>query len=89
MRKWPNGSRCLASYIVMFGPLPLFAAKHIFYQLVDAVAHLHSKGITHCDIKPENILIDANTFQVSTAVFCSSYLNLDLTFRLEFIDQTH
>ncbi len=67
-KKWPDGSRCLASYIVAFGPLPLDAAKHIFYQLVDAVALLHSKGITHCDIKPENILLDADTLDVSANV---------------------
>eukprot|EP00054_Salpingoeca_dolichothecata_P009513 m.53634 g.53634 ORF g.53634 m.53634 type:complete len:442 (-) comp18421_c0_seq1:168-1493(-) len=29
-----------------------------FAQLVEAVVHLHSKGICHLDIKPENMLID-------------------------------
>ncbi|KAI0092392.1 kinase-like domain-containing protein [Irpex rosettiformis] len=60
MRKWPNGSRCLESYLRTHGPMPLEDAKYVFYQLVDAVERLHSKGIAHCDIKPENILIDAN-----------------------------
>ena len=27
-------------------------------QLVDAVSKLHSKGILHCDLKPDNIIID-------------------------------
>ncbi|KAI0084311.1 kinase-like domain-containing protein [Irpex rosettiformis] len=60
MRKWPNGSRCLESYIRANGPMPLEDAKYVFYQLVDAVERLHSKGVAHCDIKPDNILIDAN-----------------------------
>ena len=64
-KKWPNGSRCLESYIRMNGPMSVEDAKNVFYQLVDAVAHLHSLGISHCDIKPENILIDATTLKVS------------------------
>ncbi|KAI0085071.1 kinase-like domain-containing protein [Irpex rosettiformis] len=35
-------------------------ASYVFSQLVDAVDHLHSKGFVHCDIKPGNILIDAD-----------------------------
>ncbi|KAI0790209.1 kinase-like domain-containing protein, partial [Irpex lacteus] len=61
-----------SSYIEAFGPLPLDAAKHIFYQLVDAVALLHSKGITHCDIKPENILLDADTLDIKLIDFGNS-----------------
>lgn len=29
------------------------------YQIIDALAFMHSKGIAHCDIKLSNILIDA------------------------------
>ena len=66
---FPNGSRCLSSYILANGPMPLQHAKYVFYQLVDAVAHLHEKGITHCDIKPENILIDSTSLKVSVKLF--------------------
>ncbi|KAG0791525.1 hypothetical protein G6F16_003454 [Rhizopus arrhizus] len=31
--------------------------KHLFKQLVNAVYHLHQRGIIHGDIKPENILL--------------------------------
>ena len=65
IKKWPNGSRCLESYVQINGPMSLQDSKYVFYQLVDAVAHLHSLGISHCDIKPENILIDSTTLKVS------------------------
>jgi serine/threonine protein kinase len=32
--------------------------KKLCYQLIDAVKFIHSKNIIHCDIKPENLMID-------------------------------
>ena len=32
----------------------------IFSQLIDRFERLHDKGIVHCDIKPENILMGLN-----------------------------
>lgn len=32
----------------------------IFYQIFDAVRHLHSLGIVHRDLKPENVVISKN-----------------------------
>ncbi|KAK3259643.1 hypothetical protein CYMTET_31371 [Cymbomonas tetramitiformis] len=29
-------------------------------RVLEAVAHLHANSILHCDIKPENILVDDN-----------------------------
>ena len=34
-------------------------ARFIFAQVVDVVHYLDSQGVTHCDIKDENILVDA------------------------------
>jgi serine/threonine protein kinase len=49
----------LGKHIMNQGKLSLSKAKSIFKQLMEAVAHLHSKGIAHRDIKPENIVLNA------------------------------
>ena len=56
-------------------PLPSPAAhaptrpslKKIMQQLLEAVAYIHSLNLVHCDIKPENILIQSYS-QVSQTV---------------------
>jgi serine/threonine protein kinase len=56
----------LAKYGVIFdiivggGKFSESLARYYFHQLVDAVEHMHNKGIVHRDIKLENILIDEN-----------------------------
>lgn len=40
--------------------LPLNAVLEIAVRLADALKHAHSRNIIHCDIKPQNILIDKN-----------------------------
>lgn len=42
-------------------------ARYIFAQVVEAVFYLDSQGITHCDIKDENIVVD-NNFKVRSHV---------------------
>lgn len=39
------------------GPLETEHVRRFMLELVDAVAHIHSKGIYHRDIKPENIFL--------------------------------
>ncbi|GAA0151050.1 non-receptor serine/threonine protein kinase [Lithospermum erythrorhizon] len=45
--------------VVQQGRLSDNEARHFFQQLIDAVAHCHSKGVYHRDLKPENLLLDS------------------------------
>lgn len=40
--------------------MPEALAKGIFRQIVDSVAYLHTAGVVHCDLKDENIVINAD-----------------------------
>lgn len=44
--------------IVHLGRLSENEARRYFQQLIDAIAHCHSKGVYHRDLKPENLLLD-------------------------------
>ena len=40
------------------GPINELRAINIFLNILDAISHIHDKGIFHRDIKPSNIMID-------------------------------
>lgn len=47
----------LTDRILSMEPLPESTIKFLFYQIVLAVQYLHSQGITHRDLKPQNVLL--------------------------------
>lgn len=54
----PNSD--LLSLLAEHGPLPEVLARTYFHQMVDAIEYLHTRGVCHLDIKPDNILLDEN-----------------------------
>jgi len=54
--------------------------RAIVKQLFTALAHIHSRGVVHGDIAPENILLDDKN-QVKVAGFSNARLVKDLTGR--------
>ena len=62
----------LQQYLTLNGPLAEDLARSMTAQVLDALAYLHKKMITHRDIKPDNILLadlDPETFTVKLSDF--------------------
>ncbi|MDE5607535.1 MAG: protein kinase [Muribaculaceae bacterium] len=54
----------------------LASEKHVvrlFRELVDVVGYLHRRNVIHCDIKPDNIMITANTGNLMLIDFDKCY----------------
>lgn len=66
----PGGD--LQDYLSTYGALPEALARTMAFQVLDALAYLHKKKITHRDIKPDNILLanlDPSDFTVKLSDF--------------------
>ncbi|XP_023263235.1 MAPK/MAK/MRK overlapping kinase isoform X3 [Seriola lalandi dorsalis] len=53
-------------------PLPDHTVKNYMYQLCKSLDHMHSCGIFHRDVKPENILIKQNVLKLGDFGSCRS-----------------
>ena len=58
--------------------LPMYLIRHIFKQVAAGISHLHASGVTHRDIKLENILLDAQG-QFRIADFGLAYVSSSQT----------
>ncbi len=52
--------------------VPLVYTKVYVYQLARAVSYIHSVGVTHRDIKPQNVLLSSKTHEVRLCDFGSA-----------------
>jgi len=66
-----NSCKDLFDFISDSGALKEDLAKYIFQQIVSTVIKVHKAGVTHRDIKDENILIDTRTYKVKLIDFGS------------------
>jgi serine/threonine protein kinase len=57
--EWVEGTR-LREIIDTQGKLPQERALRITVRICEALDHIHKHGVVHRDLKPDNILIDAN-----------------------------
>ncbi|KAF8064131.1 kinase-like domain-containing protein [Lyophyllum atratum] len=67
----PNGD--LRALISRYGSLSLACTRYYMVQLVDALEYIHSKGVMHRDVKPENLLLDSR-FRLALADFGTAKL---------------
>src|ERR1043165_6993335 len=51
----------VADRLVREGPLPIADASRILAEVASALAHAHKRGVIHRDIKPQNVLVDAES----------------------------
>lgn len=73
MEYLPGGD--LYSMLHNLGSMPEYTAKIYTYQIAVALSYLHSKGIIHRDIKPDNVLVTA-TGQIKLTDFGLSYVGI-------------
>jgi len=64
--------RVLKFYVKMKQPFPNILVKLYAYQMFRGLAYIHCLGITHRDIKPQNVLVDPSTHVLKLCDFGSA-----------------
>jgi eukaryotic-like serine/threonine-protein kinase len=60
----------LRAWLTRYGELPLRRTVDVLRDVLDALAHAHAAGVSHGDLKPENVLLtDGHTLVADTGVF--------------------
>lgn len=65
-------SKVIRNYYKSKTVMPVFLVKVYAYQMIKSLEYIHSIGICHRDIKPQNILVDANTYSLKLCDFGSA-----------------
>ena len=60
------GGRSLDSIIREVGPLPIPMVQTILQQVGSALGYAHRRGVIHRDVKPANVMLDADGWAVVT-----------------------
>lgn len=60
--------RELAEHVALGGPMTESLVRHVFLQIVAALAHVHKERIIHRDLKPENVLVTGDPLSLESTV---------------------
>jgi hypothetical protein len=64
--------RCIRTYSKAAKAIPSIMIKCYIYQVSRSLAYIHSLGITHRDLKPQNLLLDSKSHRVKLCDFGSA-----------------
>lgn len=64
-----GGESDLYDHLMQQGTLGEERASQLMHQLVDALSYIHSKGLIHADLKPENLMVDEKNFKLKVVDF--------------------